>query len=64
MIQLLKLLLLAAFIYVIITMARFLIRTGRLAEERRKRENIREKDPGPKKREGVIELDKDDYKVE
>ncbi len=64
MTQILKLLLLAAFIYVIFTMVRFVIRAGRMADERRKRENIREKGTGPKQREGVIELEKDQYKVE
>lgn len=64
MIQLLKLLLLAAFIYAIITMVRFFMKVGRVADERRKQEHIREKGPGPKQREGIIELDKDDYKVE
>jgi hypothetical protein len=62
--QLLKLLFFAAFVYVLVTLFRFILRVGRLADEKRKRENIREEGPGPRKRDGVIEIDKDHYKVE
>ena len=62
--QLLKLLFFAAFVYVLVTLFRFILRAGRLVNDRRKQENVREDGPGPRKKDGVIEIDKDDYKVE
>lgn len=64
MIAFIKLLLLAGFIYALVTLVRLVIRMGRIAEERRKREDIRDKGAGSQQRKGVIEIDKDQYKVE
>jgi hypothetical protein len=50
--------------YVIVTLVRFIIRAGRMADERRKQQNIRGESRGPKRKNGDIELDKDQYKVE
>jgi len=62
--QMLKLLFFALFVYVLYSLFRLILRAGRLANEQRRRDNIRENGPRPGKRDGVIEIDKDDYKVE
>jgi hypothetical protein len=62
--QLLKLLIFVFFVYALIALFRFILRAGRLANEQRRRDNIREKGPAPGRRDGVIEIDKNDYKVE
>ena len=62
--QLLKLILFAAFVYALVTLFRFFLRAGRLVNGGRDRGNIRGNGPGPRTRDGVIEIDKDQYKVE
>ena len=62
--QMFKLLFFALFVYVLYSLFRLILRAGRLANEQRRRDNIRENGPRPGKRDGVIEIDKDDYKVE
>jgi hypothetical protein len=62
--QLLKLLFFAAFVYMLVSLFRLILRAGRLANDRRKQENVREDGSGPRRKDGVIEIDKDDYKVE
>ena len=61
--QMLKLLFFSLFVYVLYSLFRLIIRAGRLANERR-RDNIRENASRREKRDGVIEIDKNDYKVE
>jgi hypothetical protein len=62
--QLLKLIFFAAIVYALVSLFRLILRAGRVADERRRRENIRSSGPGPQRRDGVIEIDKDHYKVE
>ena len=62
--QMLKLLFFALFVYVLYSLFRLILRAGRLANEQRRRDNIRENGPRPGKGDGVIEIDKNDYKVE
>jgi hypothetical protein len=62
--QLLKLLIFVFFVYALISLFRFILRAGRLANEQRRRDTIHENGTRPGKRDGVIEIDKDDYKVE
>jgi hypothetical protein len=68
--QLLKVIFFAIIIYSLFSLVRFLIRIGAAVnkgreEEKKARQDVREEGPRMRRdRRGVIELDKDQYKVE
>jgi hypothetical protein len=69
-VQLLKILFFAAFIYMLYNLIRYLIRAGkvlhdkRMEEEKTSQQNIHEGRTRARNRKDTIELDKDQYKVE
>lgn len=67
--QLFKILFFVFLIYLLYNLVRFVIGIGRMARDSKKkneeiRENMRRDDSGTKRGKGIIELDKDQYKVE